>query len=238
VIELFPGANLSQAWHAPANPAAYLAVLQAARSALRTNQQVSLVIPSLTPQFQAIGETDISAEDFLTALYQLSPNENFQIVGLHFDHLTGSPADYSQPGSGAFLRQYETIRQVMLDHDRSSEQMWITAFAWPETLTNEADQASWVESAYRQMQGQIYIKAAFFNALFLGTNPGASTAGPAALLQPTLKAHSALTRIRTLAAQATGLIPASPAAGGPGSPTETSPLAKLWDLIRSLMGWR
>lgn len=232
VVELFPGANTTHSWGAPANPTAYLAALQAARDALRANQQVSLVIPSLTPLSQPFAQGDLGAEEFLTTLYQLAPNENFQVVGLHYAQITGSPAENIQPGTGAFLRQYETIRQVMLDNGRSSDQMWITAFAWPQSLTNETDQAAWVEAAYRQLQGQIYIKAAFFNALFLGSNPGSSETGSAALLYPSLQPHAALTRIRALAAQGGSPNPASVE-----NKVTASPLARLWEFFRSLLGW-
>lgn len=237
VVELFPGANTTQAWGAPANPAAYLAVLQAGREALRANQQIGLVIPSLTPVSQVTEPGDVSAEQFLASLYQLAPNENFQVIGLHYSQIVGSPADNVQVGAGAFLRQYEMVRQVMLDNGHSSDQMWITSFAWPVTLTNEAEQAAWVEEAYRQLQGQIYIKAAFFDALFLGAKAGSTSTGSAALLQPSLKPHAALNRIRMLAAQAASPgTPAVPPVSGTGSQIQASPLARLWEFIRSIFG--
>jgi hypothetical protein len=240
-IELFPGANLARTWGAPANPAAYLSVIQAARSALRTNQQVTLVIPSLTPLFQVSAAGDLSAEDFLKAVYQMAPNEVFQVIGLHFSQITGRPEDYAQSENGVFLRQYEMIRQVMLDHQHSSDQIWITAFAWPESLTNEMEQAAWVESAYRQLQGQIYIKAAFFDALYVGANPGANANKPAALLEPTLKAHAALARIRALAAPGASAIESFTSGLSTPNSGETeekgSLFAWLWDFICSLFGW-
>lgn len=228
VIELFPGANVARSWGAPANPTHYLTVLQAARAALRANQQISMVVPSLTPLNQTIDAGDISAEAFLSALYQQAPNENFQVVGLHYSELTGNPADYGQDSSGAFLRQYEIVRQVMLDNGRSGDGMWITAFSWPNSLTSEADQAAWVESAYRQLQGQIYIKAAFFNALYIGAAANPSASSTAALLQPTLKAHAALARIRELAAQD------KPASAEPENLSDSSPFARFWEFLRSL----
>jgi hypothetical protein len=173
-VELFPGANLATAWGAAPNPAAYCALFQAAQYSIQQARlPLLLVAGGLTPLANQPASGDVDDLQYLQGMYQSGAAASMAIISLRFQDLTGEPLQAPDGQEHRVLRHYEEVRQVMLQNNHQHGMLWITTFSWPSGRIQAADsvyqqtsqQSSWLTQAYRQLRAQLYIGAAFFNAL-------------------------------------------------------------------------
>jgi hypothetical protein len=110
---------------------------------------------------------------FLEGLYNAQAASIMPVVSVRIPQTSGDPMFVPPTGDRHYLRHYEQIRQVMLSHNHEDGLIWVTAFSWPDgaiqeaakTFSNPAEQASWLNHAYRLMRAQLYIGASFFSYL-------------------------------------------------------------------------
>ncbi|HVN56392.1 MAG TPA: hypothetical protein VMT46_18845 [Anaerolineaceae bacterium] len=188
-IELFPQANIRQAWGAIPDPGAYLNLLRGTRAALRdANLDILLAAGGLAPLSTHPDNGDLDDLTFLRGLYQTGGLDQTTVISLRLPELTGDPLqspENSSPGEGQqhILRHYEEIRQVMLENHHASGILWITHFSGPsgkihggESATLEPQkQTLWLIQAYRLMRAQLYIGAAFYGQLNPSAHPEGET---------------------------------------------------------------
>jgi len=175
-IELFPAANTVEGWHAAPDPTAYLNVFMQTSQALQATGLPVQVITSLSPLSTNSNAADIRDVDFLHSLYQIDTASILSTIGLRYPVLSGNPLDTPEQGAVPVLRHYETLRAVMLQHDRPGNQIWITGFSWPcpdqpSAPTSAQGQAEWLTQALELFKAQLFIGAAFF----IQINPAEST---------------------------------------------------------------
>ncbi len=196
-FEVFPGANIAANWGAPANPAAYFEMLLAAERTLMRLNSRGFIIPSIAPLQENRTESDMDDLEFLQSLYTLNNGVlPLSIIGVNYSQaiLVGSPANNPQNDPIHSLRHYELVRNIMKKADHADGLIWITSFSWPLDLTDKQQQANWIFEAYKQLQGQLFIGAAFFqkmNALDnMDVNP--------ALVSYDMNQHPALQLVHSL----------------------------------------
>lgn len=167
-VELIPGANIATNWGAPANPAGYANLLKNAESALIRVNPSGLILPSIAPLGANQNTGDMNDLEFLSGLYNANGGSfPMPIIGLNYSHagLAGEPVTNPSDNPDYSLRHYEQVRDVMESNNRRNDLIWITSFSWPAALSDKQVQASWVTAAYKQLQGQLFIGAAFFTRL-------------------------------------------------------------------------
>ncbi|HPH96142.1 MAG TPA: hypothetical protein PKW33_05545 [Anaerolineaceae bacterium] len=172
-VELYPGANTSAGWGATPNAAAYVRLVQAARTALQeTGLPVFIVAGGLTPVAASDGQVDDIT--FLSDLYANGLRDTAAVLSLAFADVTGSPLVNPTPTEHRVLRHYEEIRQVMLDNGHADGLLWITSLNPPSGriaptdnafAADPAAQAQWLAQSYGQASSQLYIGMAAFNSL-------------------------------------------------------------------------
>lgn len=195
-VELFPGANTLAGWKRTPDPIAYAQLFAALQAHLAAPAPDLLLIPSLQPlQFEATSSTNLDARAFLQAFYQAVPTLRVPLIGIHFAQLSGLPVSAPATDQPVVLRQYELIRQVMLQNNRTQDLIWITSFSWPKELADQAQQAEWATTAFSQLRAQPFLTAAFFNSL--------NDTSTASLILPQLTLHPASETIAHLNASHT-----------------------------------
>jgi hypothetical protein len=182
-FELFPSANTVLGWGALPNPGAYLNLFQSVSKALRTSGlPIQVAAAGLTPLASQSMPGDVDDLAFLSGLYAAGGAEQFSILSLHFQDLTGGPLQSPTQDAHRVLRHYEEIRQVMLANHHAQGILWITRFSFPSGTIQETDrvyaqsnsQVEWLSQAFRQLRAQLYIGAAFvadFNPTPTGASP-------------------------------------------------------------------
>lgn len=204
-VELFPGANLASAWGGTPNPAAYFSLFQVVQASIQQAKlPLLLVAGGLTPLSAGSSTSDSDDLQYLQGLYQSGAAANMSIISLRFPDLTGEPLQAPDGQEHRILRHYEEIRQVMLKNNHQHGMLWITTFSWPSGRIQAADsvyqqsaeQVNWLTQAYKQLRAQLYIGAAFFNAL----NP-AGKDHAASLIQPDGSYHPFYNTLGKLIAQ-------------------------------------
>jgi hypothetical protein len=190
-LEPFPAANTAAGWGAPPDPAAYLELVRQIRAMLgEAGRPVTLVVGGLAPADQA---ADSSEAAFLESLYDLGGADILGVLGVR--PRLGLP-DPLVPAGGRRLpavQSYEEARLIMLQQGHPEAVIWVTGFGWPAGARGEAQQADWLERAFRLINAQLYIEAGFFAML----NPS-SGGDAAALLLNDGRVHPALNGLATL----------------------------------------
>ena len=196
-FEIFPGANIAVNWGAPANPSAYFEMLLAAeRTLLRLNSR-GFIIPSIAPLNESHSESDMDDLEFLKTLYSINNGVlPLSIIGINYSttNLLGNPANNPLNDPIHSLRRYELVRDVMKKANAADGLIWVTSFSWPVELTDKQQQASWIYEAYKQLQGQLFIGAAFFQTM----NSLNNTDTNPALISFDSNQHPALRMIQSL----------------------------------------
>ncbi len=229
-FEIFPGANKAANWGAAANPAAYTAVLQSVESILMRLNPRAVIVPSIMPLSSADSQGDMDDLDFLARMYaDTSASARLSIVGISYeqDQLTGEPAQSPAESPAHSLRHYEQVREVMKNHNHADSLIWITSFTWPASLSDAQQQANWVYMAYKQLQGQLFIGAAFFKQL----NPAVQPDETPTLLGRDLARHPAIQLLQRLTGQS-----GAASSGSAPSPAHSSLLESLINTILSWFG--
>lgn len=205
-IELFPGANTIQGWGATPDPIAYFNLLQKTTVALQSaGSTVVIVAAGLTPLSPSPKHGDMDDLAFLAALYNAGALSWMPIIGVRLLDTTGDPMDAPTQNEKRYLRHFEEVRQVMLDHNHREGLIWLTGFAWPsghlhtsDTLfRNTKEQTRWLNQAYQILKAQLYIGVAFFSQI----NPPGShpiSTNPVYLIRPDLSFHPALANLGLL----------------------------------------
>jgi hypothetical protein len=187
-IELFPYANTVTGWGASPNPSAYLSLLIKSQAALKAaGLEIVLVAGGLTPLGPEHSNSDMDDLVFLEGIYKNGGASYLPIISLRLENITGEPMYFPTDVETRFLRRYEEVRRVMLQHQHQKGLIWITGFSWPKIAIQPSDviylkseeQTAWLNKAYRLMRAQLYIGAIFFTQL----NP---SAGGSNSLQPSL----------------------------------------------------
>lgn len=193
-LEWFPAANTTQGWGTAANPSSYAQLLQTVQQNLQQTGEDNIVIvaggliPLTNPE-----PGDINDLDFLTGLYQANAETFMPIISIRLPKIANDLLATPSP-SGGQLRQFEAIRQVMLNNNHERGLIWITDFSWPERSSDPQVQAEWLVGAYQMLQSYLYLGAAFFNPL----NPSSNTSP--SLVNVTEQNHPALSQLATLIA--------------------------------------
>ncbi len=166
-IELFPAANTAQGWGAPPDPGAYSNLLKACWSALQSSgSPVLLVAGGLEPLPSKPSNGDMDDLVFLSKLYRSGAGGFMPIVSLRLPAVTADVLADPGDGSALVLRHYEAIRKVMSQYNHSSGLIWVTGYTYPaQDLRTVNEQAEWIQQSYQLMRSQLYIGAAFYDAL-------------------------------------------------------------------------
>ncbi len=228
-FELFPGANRAANWGAQANPGAYAQVIRSVQEYLFTINPRAIVIATVTPlgENQQVGDIEDTA--FLSAFYKAEISSNKPlVVGIYYQLISGDPARSPAESPAHSLRHYEQVRDVMKQANHSDDLIWVTGFSWPAEISDSQAQAKWVLDAYKQLQGQLFIGAAFFNKL----NSIDDRQSSPYLIGQYLTLHPATQMIRTLigTGQAGSQLSQPASSAKPGAP---SFLDKLIEVILS-----
>jgi len=183
-IEPFPYANTVRGWGTLPNPAAYLEILKTGQAALQAiGSPVVLIAAGLAPVLSGGISGDMDDLVFLESLYANGAATYTQIIGLRLYEIGCDPLT-APGGEPIVIRHYEQVRSIMLKYGHKTGLIWITGFSWPTPDNRQrqqvcqgkpfpaspAEQAKWIQQAYRLMKSQLYIGVAFIDPL----NPPAS----------------------------------------------------------------
>jgi len=130
-FEIWNEPNNALFWSPKANPPAYTADLVAAYSAIKAVDPSALVISGgLAPE--PTDGTNMSAIDFLKAMYANGAKGSFDALGYHPYSFPALPRTY-EPWSAwsQMARTHPSIRSVMASNGDSGKPIWITEFGAP-----------------------------------------------------------------------------------------------------------
>ncbi len=184
-VELFPSANTSEGWGADPEPTSYLNLFKTVHNRLSSaNASLLLVAGGLEPVADNTQAGRAGDLEFLRGLYLAGGKDVIQVLSIHLENLTGTPAAVAENRQQQVLRHYEEIRDVMVKYGHQKGLLWITGLAIPASPEVQAEitgpiaqkQAAWLLQAYQQLRSQLYIGVAFLNQL----NPSAQNATGAA----------------------------------------------------------
>lgn len=171
-VELFPGANTQSGWGAQPDPLAYTNLFLSVQNTLKTTApHILLVAGGLKPGAEFLDTRNIAADVYLRGLYSANKAPFFNILSLQMDTISGDP--FAPPENPFSLRNYEKIRQVMVDNQHTDGIIWITHLVPPSGKINSEDQRfidqkgqdTWLTQAFTQLRSQLYIGVAFLDGL-------------------------------------------------------------------------
>ena len=175
-FEIWNEPNSAYFWPPRANPSAYTADLVAAYSAIKAVDRSAFVIsgglaPELTDGF------DISAIDFLKAMYADGAKGSFDALGYHAYSSPALPNTYEPWSAWSQMAQTSpSIRSVMASNGDSRTPVWITEFGAPSNGpggVGEAAQASALIQAITDAKTTRWIGALYmYTWQDQGTDPG------------------------------------------------------------------
>jgi O-antigen ligase len=123
--------NLSSAWgNALINPALYLQMLQAARSAIHAEQPSAIIaLAALAPTVEQ-SNVNLAPQTFLLRLYQLGGHQAFDIVTAKPYGFAFSPDDRRVDAGLLNFSHVILLRDVMVAHDDGHKAIWAGQFGW------------------------------------------------------------------------------------------------------------
>jgi polysaccharide biosynthesis protein PslG len=164
MFEIWNEPNNQIFWQPKPSPAAYTADLVAAYASIKSVDPSAFVISAgLAPEVS--DGTNISAIDFLKAMYAHGAKGHFDALGYHPYSYPALPNTYQSWSGWSQMNQTSpSIRSVMASHGDSAKQIWITEFGAPsggpdgvgqaaqataltQAITN-ARQTSWIGGLY------------------------------------------------------------------------------------------
>ena len=172
-IELLPGANTTAGWHANPDPAAYANLWLTVRSQLdAAGSALHLIAGGLKPLTATASAADWNDLDFLRGLYAAGAKDWMSVLSIHLGQLTGQPLQASAD-AGTTLRHYEAVRQVMLENNHPTGQIWVTLLTAPDGTITVSDsqyldrqaKTEWLQQALIQVRSQLYVGVVFAHDL-------------------------------------------------------------------------
>ena len=176
-FEIWNEPNNALFWPPKANPSAYTADLVAAYSAIKAVDPSALVISGgLAPE--PTDGTNMSAIDFLKAMYADGAEGNFDALGYHPYSFPALPQTYEPWSAWSQMAQtHPSIRSVMASNGDSGKPIWITEFGAPTggpRGVGEAAQATALRQAIADTKATSWIGALYmYTWQDKDTDPGA-----------------------------------------------------------------
>jgi hypothetical protein len=142
IFEIWNEPNNAIFWQPKPNPAAYTADLVAAYAAIKRVDPSAFVISGgLAPEPN--DGTNISAIDFLKAMYADGAKGHFDALGFHPYSFPALPDTYEQWSAWSQMAQTDpSIRSVMTSNGDSGKSIWITEFGAPSSGPGGIGQAA------------------------------------------------------------------------------------------------
>jgi polysaccharide biosynthesis protein PslG len=142
MFEIWNEPNNAGFWQPKPNPAAYTADLVAAYAAIKRVDPSAFVISGgLAPEPN--DGTNISAIDFLKAMYADGAKGHFDALGFHPYSFPALPDTYEQWSAWSQMAQTDpSIRSVMTSNGDSGKSIWITEFGAPSSGPGGIGQAA------------------------------------------------------------------------------------------------
>ena len=153
-FEIWNEPNSALFWQPKPNPSAYTADLVAAYTAIKAvNPSAFIISGGLAPTASKDG--NISAIDFLKAMYADGAKGSFNAVGYHAYSFPDLPNAYGS-GWSKMAQTNPSLRSVMIRNGDGSKPIWITEFGAPSGGPNGVGETA---QAIALMQGVANVKA-------------------------------------------------------------------------------
>jgi len=164
-FEIWNEPNSALFWQPRPNPAAYTADLVAAHAAIKAvNRSAFIISGGLAPTISKNG--NISAIDFLTAMYADEAKGSFDAVGYHAYSFPELPNTYGS-GWSKMAQTNPSLRSVMILNGDGNKPIWITEFGAPSGGPNGVGETA---QAIALMQGVAKVKTTrWIGALYVYT---------------------------------------------------------------------
>lgn len=211
--ELWNEPNLAREWRGDRlDPARFVSLVAEGAKAVRAADP-SAVIISGAPAVTGINDGVEAIDDrvFLRGMYEAGISEWVDGIGAHPYGYANPPDESWQDSSHVasshndhpsffFRDTLEDYREIMLDHDDTGRQIWVTEFGWPSVekmgamdttgleyarAVSEAQQADYIVRAYRMGDERAWVGPMFLWNLNLATIWGSGSPFSAySLLRP------------------------------------------------------
>ncbi len=164
-FEIWNEPNSALFWQPTPNPSAYTADLVAAHAAIKAVDPAAFIISGgLAPTTSKNG--NISAIDFLKAMYADGAKGSFDALGYHAYSFPALPDTY-ESGWSEMAQTNPSLRSVMKRNGDGKKPIWITEFGAPSGGPNGVGEAA---QAIALTQGVTNVKAApWIGALYVYT---------------------------------------------------------------------
>jgi hypothetical protein len=158
--EVWNEPNISRFWPGGPDPAAYANLLKAAYPALKAAD------PSAPVVFAGPSTNDY---DFVDKAYKAGAKGSFDVMGAHPYSCSNPPDRIDRDANGRIKRDsflgYREIRATMVDNG-DPKPIWLTEFGWSTASgqcgVSEAQQAAYIQSAYKLLCQDPYVEVALY----------------------------------------------------------------------------
>jgi hypothetical protein len=123
--------NLATEWAGrPPDPAAYVALLCAAQSAIRAADPRALVISAGLAPTNHVDDSALDDRLYLEAMYEAGAAACFDILGAHPYGFAYPPADPYGDHDGLNFARLAGLRDIMIEHGDADKPVWATELGW------------------------------------------------------------------------------------------------------------
>ena len=130
--EIWNEPNVMQFWQPKPDPVAYTALLKAAYTAIKTQDQSAVVVSGGLAPAVTTSDKSLSPTDFVTGMYAQGAQSNFDALGFHPYSYPAMPSNTSSWNAWAQMSVTAiNIRGIMTANNDAGKQIWMTEFGSP-----------------------------------------------------------------------------------------------------------